>query len=348
MNAFLRVAAILVATVSFIVPVAARNHIWIVGSGTAHPFTIAVAKQVAKAVGGPAPVVEQTGTTLAFAYLCAGTSAGHPNAASVTRRMKKSEFDSCQKNGVAEIVEVPIGLDILVVAQSKAGPPMQLTLGQMFLALAKDIPDGEGTLVANPHRKWSEIDRSLPDARIDVRVLPETSGTREALQVLFLQKGAQSIAELARLMARDKALRDRARTMRSDHPFVMVHEAHDVIARELVRNPNAVGVFGYRFLRANAATLRGMKIEGVEPTEENVYAGRYSGGRKLYVYVRKSEIDAVPGLDRLAAEFMSSAALGPGGYLLALGFVPLPIEELVKSMALAKAMPPLRRDFLPD
>ena len=348
MNSFLRVAAILAATVSFTAPVPARDHIWIVGSGTAHPFTTEVAKRVAKAAGGPAPIVEQTGTTLAFAYLCAGTGAGHPNAASVTRRMRKSEFDACQKNGVTEIVEIPIGLDILVVAQSKAGPPMRLTLGQMFLALARDIPDGDGALVANPHRKWSEIDRSLPDARIDVRVLPGTSGTREALEELFLQKGAQSIPELAKLIAQDSSLRKRARTMRRDHPFVMVHEDQNVIARELVRNPNAIGVFGYRFLQANKATLRGVMIEGAEPTEENAYAAKYRGTRRLYVYVRKGEIDAVLGLDRLAAEFMSSAALGPGGYLLALGFVPLPIAELGKSMALAKAMPPLLRELLPD
>jgi phosphate transport system substrate-binding protein len=348
MSSFLRAAAIVAGTVSLTVPAVARDHIWIVGSGTAHPFTTAVAKRVAKAAGGPAPIVEHTGTALAFAYLCAGTGPGHPNAASVTRRMKKGEFDTCQKNGVTKIVEVPIGLDILVVAQSNAGPPMRLTLGQMFLALGRDIPDGDGAFVANPHHKWSEIDRSLPDVRIDVRVLPETSGTREALQELFLLKGAQGIPELARLMAQDSSLRNRARTMRNDHPFVMVHQDQSVIARELVRNPNAVGVFGYRFLQANKATLRGVMIEGAEPTEENAYAGRYRGTRRLYVYVRKSEIDAVPGLDRLAAEFTSSAALGPGGYLLGLGFVPLPIEELIKSMALAKGMPPLRRELLPD
>jgi phosphate transport system substrate-binding protein len=136
--------------------------------------------------------------------------------------------------------------------------------------------------------------------------------------------------------------------MRTDHPFVVVHEDQDVIARELVRNLNAIGVFGYRFLQANRATLRGVMIEGAEPTEENAYAGKYRGTRRFYLYVRKGEIDAVPGLDKLASEFMSKAALGSGGYLLALGFVPLPIEELGKSMALAKAMPPLLRELLPD
>src|SRR5262245_33020812 len=134
------------ATVSLAPSATGRDHIWIVGSGTVHPYSAAVAERAARAAGGPAPVVEQTGTTLAFAYLCGGPGPGHPNAASVTRRMTKREFDTCVKNGVRELVETPVGLDILVVAQSKAGPHLRLTLAQLFLALAADIP-GDGGLI---------------------------------------------------------------------------------------------------------------------------------------------------------------------------------------------------------
>lgn len=347
MRFFLLAGIFAVATVSFTASLSARDQIWIVGSGTMLPYTIAVAERVARAVGTPAPVVEHTGTTLAFEYLCGGPGVGHPNAASVTRRMTKREFDTCGKNGVGEIVEIPVGLDILVVAQSKAGPSVRLTLAQLFLALAEGIP-GEGGLIANPHRKWIDIDRTLPATSIDVRVLPPTSGTRDALQELFLRKGAERIPELARLMTMDRSLRKRAQAMRSDEPFVIVHESHDVIARELVANPNAIGVFGFRFLQAYGSTLKGVAIEGAEPTEENAYAGRYPGTRKLYIYVRRDRVDATPGLDRMGAEYLSSAALGPGGYLLKMGFVPLPAEDMVKSISLAKAMPPLRRELLPD
>lgn len=336
------------ATVTFTASVGARDQIWIVGSGTAHPYTTAVAERVARAAGAPAAVVEHTGTTLAFEYLCGGPGAGHPNAASVTRRMTKREFNTCVKNGVSELVEIPVGLDILVVAQSKAGPRMRLTLAQLFLALAKDTPSGDGGLIANPHRKWSDVDRTLPDTRIDVRVLPATSGTRDALQELLLRKGAQRIPDVARLTTMDRSLRKRAPTLRGDAPFVTAHESHDVLARELVASPDAIGIFGFRFLQAHGSTLRGVMIEGTEPTEENAYTGRYPGTRKLYVYVRKDRVDATPGLDKLGAEYLSSAALGPGGYLLKMGFVPLPAEDMVKSLVLARAMPLLRPESLPD
>jgi phosphate transport system substrate-binding protein len=348
MRCLLLTGVFVAATASFTASVAARDYLWIVGSGTVHPYSAAVAERAARAASGPAPVVEQTGTTLAFAYLCGGPGAGHPNAASVTRRMTRREFDTCVNNGVSEIVEIPIGLDILVVVKSKAAPHMRLTLAQLFLALAANIPGGQGSLIANPHRMWSDIDRSLPHTRIDVRVLPPTSGTRDALQELFLRNGAERLPDLVSTMAMDGSLRKRLQTMRSDQPFLVVHESQDVIARELVANPNAIGIFAFRFLKAYGSTLRAVAIEGTEPTEENAYAGRYPGTRKLYIYVRKDRVDATPGLDKLGAEYLSSAALGPGGYLLQRGFIPLPAEDMVKAISLAKAMPLLRREFLPD
>lgn len=343
----LLIAAVAMAAASGLTaPAAAAGQpIWIVGSGAIQPFTTAVARRVAKATGGPRPIVERTGTTLAFEYLCAGTGPDHPNAASVTRRMTKNEFDMCQKNGVADIIEIPVGLDMLVIAQSKAGPPVQLTLAQMYLALARDVPGGGGALIANPHRKWSDIDRTLPDVGIDLRVLPPTSDTGAALESLFLQKGAERIASLGGRLAKDGALRELIRRTRGE-PSVVVHEDHDVIVRQLVARPNALGVIGYRDLRANRATLRGVTIEGAEPNEDNAYAGRYPGTRKLYIYLRWAEVDAVPGLDLLGAEYLSNAALGPGGYLLGMGFMPLPVRDMLQAMELIGLMPMLQRDML--
>jgi phosphate transport system substrate-binding protein len=223
-----------------------------------------------------------------------------------------------------------------------------LTPAQLFLALGKDVPDKGGRLVANPHKKWSAIDGSLPDMMIDVRVLPPISGTRDAMQELFLQKGADSIPSLAALFRGDSTLRATAKVIRADSNFVVVLENQDAIARALVANPNAFGVFGYRFLQANRATLRGVPIDDIEPTEENAYSGKYKGTRKLYLYIKKAHFNFIPGLDKLAQEYVSGAALGPDGYLLASGFVPLGIDDMMKTIALIDAMTPLRGETLKD
>jgi phosphate transport system substrate-binding protein len=328
-------------------PAAAQDQIWIVGSSTVQPFTTAVAQRAARLAGGPAPVIEETGTALAFDYLCGGTGAGYPNAASVTRRMKRSELDVCLKNGVQEVVEIPVGLDILVLAQSRAGRLTHLTLTQLFLALAKEVPDRSGALVANPHRKWSEVDAALPDVEIDLRVLPHYSITRDELEELFLRKGVERIPAVARRVAEHEALRKGAAAMRSDRPAISVHETEEAIVRELVANADAVGVFGYRFLQAHRAKLRGVTIEGAD-AELDAYSGRYPGTRTLYVYLRKADMSAAPGLDKLGSEYLSDAALGSGGYLLKLGFVPLPVDDMVESIAASKALWPVTRDMLPE
>jgi phosphate transport system substrate-binding protein len=325
-------------------PAAARDHIMIVSSWASLRFTKAVAERVAQEAGGPAPVVEHTSTGLGFTFLCSG-GADQPDAASVTRRMRKSELDDCRKNGVSEVVEIPVGLDVLVIAQSKAGPALRLTRAQMFVALAKELPDEAGHLGPNPHRRWSDVDARLPDVRIDVRVLPRPSGSREALQDLFLAKGAETIPEIAKRWAQDgKAMR----ALREDNPFVSTEDSEQAIARELIAHPDALGVFSYAFLRANKATLRGVPVDGAEPTPENAYSGKYPGARRLYLYVNKARIGSVRGLNRLAAEFVSSAALGPGGYLLAQGFLPLGVDDMAKTMGLVNAMPVVQREELPD
>jgi len=340
-------AAVAAAGVQPVHAVAARDYMWIVSSSASEPFTSAVAKRAARAAGARAPIVEGTETAIGLANFCAGSGPDHPDAASITRRLRKAELDVCRGNGVADVAEIPVGLDMLVVAQAKSGPVRALTTQQLFLALARLLPDEAGRLAPNPHRKWSEVDRALPDTRIDMRVLTAQSDARDALQSLFLHKGALANPAVARRWP-GGTVPGALRLMRDDHPHVTAHVSEEEIAQELSAQPQALGVFGYRFLEANRAQLRAVSVDGAEPTPENAYAGKYPGTRKLYLYVNKARIDAVGGLGRLAAEFTSSAALGPDGYLLAMGFVPLDIEDMVRTLTLVHTMPSVSREMLPE
>src|SRR3546814_19569572 len=66
---------------------------------------------------------------------------------------------------------------------------MGVTKGQLFLALAAEILK-DGKVVANPYKKWSEIDTSLPDIAIQVFGPPPTSGTRDAWVELVMEEGS--------------------------------------------------------------------------------------------------------------------------------------------------------------
>jgi phosphate transport system substrate-binding protein len=306
----------------------ARDQIRIVGSSTVYPFTTTVAEQFGKTSGMKTPVVESTGTGGGMKLFCAGVGVGHPDATNASRRMKKGEFEDCQKNGVKDIVELNIGFDGLTVAQSKAGPDMKLTLGQLFLALAKEVPGPDGKMIPNPYKNWSDIDKSLPNIKIEVLGPPPTSGTRDSLHELFMEKGAEQISALAAMKKADVKAFDKAwKTLREDGAYVEAGENDNVIVQKLEANKNAFGVFGFSFLEENAAKLKGVSLDGVAPEFDNITSGKYKGARRMYVYIKKAHVGVVPGLDKFALEYISPKAIGEDGYLAKKGLVTLPKSE---------------------
>jgi phosphate transport system substrate-binding protein len=317
----------------------ARDQIRIVGSSTVYPFTTAVAEQYGKSGAGKTPVVESTGTGGGMKLFCAGVGEGHPDLTNASRAMKKGEFDDCQKNGVKDIVEIKVGIDGLTLTQSKSGPPLKLTMEQVFLALAEQVPDKDGKLVANPHKNWSDLDKSLPNVKIEVLGPPPTSGTRDSFHELFMEVGAKKIASLAELQKQDSKAFDKVwKSMRKDGAYVEAGENDNVIVQKLEANKNAFGVFGYSFLEENTAKLKGVPIDGIEPTYDNISSGKYKGARPLFVYVKKQHVGVIPGIDKFVSEYVSAKALSKDGYLARKGLVSLPKTEIDKIMADAKAM----------
>jgi phosphate transport system substrate-binding protein len=281
----------------------ARDQIRVVGSSTVYPFTTTVAEQVGKSAGIKTPVVESTGTGGGMKLFCAGVGVGHPDATNASRRMKKSEFEMCQKNGVKDIVEINIGFDGLTVAQSKQGTPIKLSLAQLLLAVAKEVPGPDGKLIPNPNKNWS-------------------------VHELLLEKGAEQIPALAALKKSDSKSFDRVwKTLREDGAYVEAGENDNVIVAKLEANKNAFGVFGYSFLEENLAKLRGVPLNGIAPEFDNITGGKYPGARRMYVYIKKAHVGVVPGLDKFAAEYVSAKALGEDGYLAKKGLVTLPKAE---------------------
>jgi phosphate transport system substrate-binding protein len=315
----------------------APDRIKIVGSSTVYPFTTAVAEAVAK-TGIKAPVVESTGTGGGFKIFCTSANPEHASVSNASRRIKKSEFDTCTKNGVKGIIEIKVGYDGISMAQSKAGSPLKLTMAQVYMALAEQVPDKDGKLVANPNKSWSDVDKSLPSIKIEVLGPPPTSGTRDAFHELFMEIGAGQIPALKALQKSDRKTFDKAwKSLRRDGAYVEAGENDNVIVAKLEANKNAYGIFGYSFLEENSAKLRGVVIEGVEPTFENIASSKYKGSRPLFIYAKKQHIGVVPGLDKFIAEYVSDKSMGKDGYLSRKGLVPLPAKELadVRKSALA-------------
>lgn len=333
-------------SLSFVAEAGARDQIHIVGSSTVFPFSTTVAERFGRGSSFKTPVVESTGSGGGLKLFCQGVGLDSPDIANSSRRIKPSEVELCTSNGVAEIVEVKIGFDGIVIATAKSSPRPSLTLEQVFLALAKEIPV-DGKLVPNPHRTWKDVDPSLADHRIEVLGPPPTSGTRDAFVELGMEGGAAELPMLAALKKSDPKEFERvAHSIREDGAFVEAGENDNLIVQKLEANPDALGVFGFSFLDQNEDKVQGSIINGAEPTFENIADGDYPISRSLFVYVKKAHVGKVPGLEQFVAEFTSDQASGEYGYLADKGLIPLPDAEREKVRAAAARMSPLRLEDL--
>lgn len=319
----------------------ARDYISIVGSSTVYPFTTAVAEQFGRAGKFKTPKVESTGTGGGIKLFCNGVGVQHPDVANASRRIKQSEIDTCARNGVKEISEIRIGYDGIVLARSKKTGPLKLTRKDIYLALAKQIPDPSNptALVANPHATWKQVNASLPDIKIEVLGPPPTSGTRDAFAELVMESGCSTYAWIKALKDVDEGRYKRVcHTIREDGAYVEAGENDNLIVQKIEANPNAVGIFGYSFLEENADKLVGSIVEGESPTFEEIAAGRYPASRPLFIYVKKAHVGVIPGIKEFVAEYVSDKALGQEGYLADKGLIPPATGELAKIRAGAAAL----------
>lgn len=305
-----------------------RDYISIVGSSTVYPFSTVVAERFGRGTNFKAPKVESTGSGGGFNLFCQGVGVGHPDITNASRRIKASEVELCTKNGV-KIVEVLIGYDGIVLANSLKAKPLELSRKDLFLALAKQVPNPKGDgFVDNPYRNWNEVNPALPNQRIEVLGPPPTSGTRDAFVELVMEAGCGQIPAIAELKSSNsdqyKAL---CQTIREDGAYIEAGENDNLIVQKLVANPRAVGIFGFSFLDQNADKIQASRIDGEEATFETIADGSYPIARPLYFYVKKDHVDVIPGIREYLSEFTSERAWGEDGYLAEKGMIPLPRDE---------------------
>ena len=312
--------ALTLAVTSFSTVSYSRDQLMIVGSSTVFPYTQAVAEQYTQMTGNPAPVVESTGTGGGFKVFCGGIGLNFADITGASRAIKDSEVELCNQNGVTDVKEVLIGYDGLSIASAIGGIEIELTKQHIFQALASEVVV-DGAIVANPYKMWNEIDASLPELPITVFGPPPTSGTRDAFVELVMHEGCASFPEIEALADdRKKEVCDR---MRQDGPFIEAGENDNLIVQRLLSDNNTLGIFGYSFLYENTDTLKGISVDGVFPTTETIADASYSVSRPLYVYIKNAHLNIIPGMNEFVEEYLSDAAIGPDGYLLERGLIPI-------------------------
>ena len=309
----------------------ARDYVSIVGSSTVYPFATVVAEQFGKTTEFKTPKIESTGSGGGFKLFSAGIGVEHPDITNASRRIKKSECEKCAENGVTEVVEIKIGYDGIVMANSKKAEPFKLSRKDIFLALAKEVPDpngAEGGLVPNPYKTWKDVNPSLPETKIEVLGPPPTSGTRDAFVELAMEAGAKEFAWIKALKKEDKnAFKKISHTLREDGAYIEAGENDNLIVQKLDANADALGIFGFSFLDQNTDKIQGAFVDDVQPAFDAIADGSYPLSRPLFFYVKKAHVGTIPGIAEYLAEFTAEKAWGDEGYLTEKGLIPMPKEE---------------------
>lgn len=344
-------------------PAFARDSVSIVGSSTVYPFATVVAERFGRSSSFKTPKIESTGSGGGLKLFCKGVGTNSPDITNASRRIKKSEYDMCQANGVTDIVEVLVGYDGIAIANSRKAPQLQLSLNDIYMALAKDVPGADGKLIANPNKTWRDVNPALPATRIEVLGPPPTSGTRDAFAELALGGGAKKVPAIKALygMSADQAheiktamealgipaslyqalvekkgkapkgkdiFKTIAYSIREDGAYIEAGENDNLIVQKLEANADAVGIFGFSFLDENGDKVQGSLINEVAPSFDSISNGDYPVSRPLYFYIKAAHVGKIPGIQEYAAEFASERAMGEDGYLPEKGLIPLGEEEL--------------------
>lgn len=327
-----------------------KNYIHVVGSTTVVPFAEDVSAKLGKKLKHP--LFESTGTNAGIVLFCEGGGLESPDVVNTSRSIRKSEFDICQNNGAGDLIEIKIGYDGIVIASGKKAKPMDLTRKELYLALAKKVPDPAAcagkpncdTLIVNPYKTWKQINPALPDTKIEVFGPPLGSGTMEVFADAVTEAGCNTYPALAaKKNWNEKEYRRICDNVREDG--VYTEETAETVVDRIVDNPNAIGILNFSRLKEHAAKLQAAKLDGVAPDYDSISSKTYPVAHPLFVYAKKSHVAKIPGLGAYLNEFASEKAIGPKGYLVNKGLIALPATEFKQVAADTKALKPMIIDI---
>ncbi|XDB00062.1 substrate-binding domain-containing protein [Sulfitobacter sp. LCG007] len=305
--------------------VAARDQVQIAGSSTVLPYASIVAEAFGENFDFPTPVVESGGSSAGLKRFCEGVGENTIDIANASRKIRDKEVAACAEAGVTDIMEVRIGYDGIVFASQKNGPAFTaFEPADIFMALAAQVPNEAGEVVANPYSKWSEVNADLPDADIAAFIPGTKHGTREVFEEKVLLKGCEDSGAMEAFTASgmdEDAAESACMEVRTDGKSADIDGDYTETLARIDSNTNGIGVFGLAFYENNTDKLKVATMSGVSPSTETISSGEYPVSRPLYFYVKKAHIGVIPGLKEYAEFFVSDDVAGPDGPLSNYGLV---------------------------
>jgi phosphate transport system substrate-binding protein len=217
------------------------------------------------------------------------SDAGGVDFVALPRRITRDEYTRCNGPRSFGIVEVKIGYQALVLARARLYEPLKLSARDLFLALARRIPDPNrpGTVIDNPNTTWNQVDPALPYDRIQILGPALDSAPAKLLARLLIRPGCSTFPWIAALWESDPEQYDEiCGALREDGAYVPSSASGWAYSNLLTTNPTALGIFSLNDFRLSHDGLVLNPIDGLEAAPSNISNGAYPAARPLYLYAR--------------------------------------------------------------
>ncbi|NJL72141.1 MAG: phosphate ABC transporter substrate-binding protein [Candidatus Competibacteraceae bacterium] len=304
-----------------------RDFVTIVGPRSVYPFVSAVIDRFGTVSRFKFPSSETTDTDAGLKLICAGDGIELPDVALATRPLQNQEKARCLRTGAGDLIELKLGFDAVVLASAAAGPVFRLTPRDVFLAVAAKVPDptapaaaGDNPLAVPPvdnlYRTWDQIDPKLPATPIRVLGPPRTAIARDVFASTILKAGCRAVPSIAALEEGDPAgFRRACETVRTDGAFVEVSSEPQDLVERLTADPGTLAMLTLTMVTEPASGLRAAALDGIVPSIDTINDGTYTAARPIFLFVKRANVNVVPGLREFVAEFVGLGAAGHDGYL---------------------------------
>jgi phosphate transport system substrate-binding protein len=259
----------------------AFEKVTVVTSSTAYPLAWSVANRLS---GGRVKI--EVNSSKPFDRLCTNDPAD-TDIVEISRRITREEFQGCARLGPFGIVEVKIGYQAVALARAQLYGPLRLSARDLFLALARRVPDPNkpGNLVDNPYTSWNQIAPALPYDRIQILGPTPVTPAGKLMGRLLLEAGCRTFAWIDALRDTDPEQYEQiCASLREDSAYRATGSTGWAYANELATNPTALGIFSPHEYAMTHEELVLNPIDGSAPTLENLSAGTYPLARSLYLY----------------------------------------------------------------
>jgi phosphate transport system substrate-binding protein len=275
------------------------GEIFVSGSSTVEPISIAAGAAFSDANPGVAVTVEGPGTGDGFARFCAGET----DISDASRPISAEEVQACEDNGV-EFIELPVAVDGLSVITSAQNDAVEcLSFVDLWALLgpdstginnwadASEIADEVAATVTD----LGAVNTPYPDAELTVTAPGEESGTFDS----FVEIVLESVGE--ELGVEDFAPR----------PDYTASPNDNVIIEGIAANPTSLGWVGFAFVEENLDVVTPLQVDGgegcIEPTPDTIASGEFPIARNLYIYVSTSKLAENPALEAFVDFYVGEA-----------------------------------------